>query len=136
MAYGYKTEHPPRALEAHRTVTSVDTTPPANTHDDWDASLGYPVVRIYADVSFVGGTTPSVDLAMYVRRWDREDPPAAHVARAPAPDSRWETGLLRITGDDTIAFDTEPGGDDFLVVVAAVNGAPTSFQVVLRHSLR
>lgn len=129
----------PRALVAHRTVTEVeglDTTPPSNANADWDSAEGYPIARIYAAITFTGGTNPSIDLGVYVRHRDDAATPVLHVARAPAPDSRWETGTLRITGDDNIAFDVLCEGDDFLVLVEAVNGSPTNWSVVLRQSLR
>ena len=123
----------PTTLTAHRTVTEVDSTPPSALHDDWAPSK-YPVVRAYAEVSFAGGTNPSVDIGCYVRQLDTDN--NQHVARAPNPDGRWESGTLRITGDDKIAFDILGEGDDFLVLVEAVNGSPTAWSVTLRVSPR
>ena len=129
----------PKALVSHRTVTNVegvDSTPPSNSDADWDSAEGYPIVRVYAVVTFTGGTDSSIDIGAYVRHRDSAAIPVLHVARAPEPDSRWETGTLRITGADNIAFDILCEGDDFLVLVEAVNGSPTAWSVTLRQSLR
>lgn len=129
----------PTRLIAHRTVTQVegvDTTPPAVDHAGFQSSNKYPIVRVYAEVAFTGGVSPSVDLGVYARQLDSSAPPAYKVARAPSPDSRWATGTLRITGNDKVAFDILAEGDDFLVLVEAVNGAPATWSVVLRASAR
>jgi len=127
----------PNHLIAHRTVTNVegvDGTPPAVDHADWRSSEKYPVARIYATTAFTGGATPSVDIGVYVRCQDSAG--NYHVARAPSPDSRWATGTLNIAGDDKVAFDILTEGDDFLVLVEAVNGAPTPWSVILKSSVR
>lgn len=126
----------PTKLAAHRTVTNatgVDATPPVTSHANW-ATNHYPIVRIYAEVAFTGGVTPSVDIGVYVRQKDSSG--NYHVARAPSPDSRWSTGTLRVTGNDKVAFDILTEGDDYLVLVEAVNGAPATWTVALLASGR
>ena len=127
----------PNKLIPHRTVTEVegvDGTPPANDHADWTTSERYPIVRIYADVEFTGGTNPTLDIGVYVRQQDAGG--TWIVARAPSPDSRWATGTLNIAGDDVIAFDILAEGDDFLVLVEAVNGTPTNWTAIFKSSVR
>lgn len=134
-----RNEVTPTRLIPHRTITEAggaDATPPAVDHAGWQSSNKYPVVRIYAEVAFIGGVSPSVDLGVYVRQLDSSAPPAYKVARAPSPDSRWATGTLRITGNDKIAFDILAEGDDFLILVEAVNGAPDEWSIITRASAR
>lgn len=123
----------PTSSVAHRTITQaqgVDTVPPAANHTDWVPSDGYPLFRFYADVSFTGGISPSVELSVWVKS------PDGVVARAPAPDDRWATGRLVITGNDKVAFDVLSEGDAVLVLVEKVNGSPSQWTVALRYSRR
>ena len=120
----------PQAAQDHRSVTTLDSVPPPATHPDWLSADGYPVVRIYADVTLTGGTNPSVELSAWVRS------PDGTVARAPAPDDRWATGTLTIAGSDKVAFDVLAEGDDVLVLVEAINGGPASWSVTLKASGR
>lgn len=128
----------PQHLRDHRlNISAVDTPiPPLEANVDWDSSEGYPLVRFYFDLTFVGGTSPSLDIGIYVRQLDSGAPNTRRVARSPAPDDRWTTGTINIAGDDVVAFDALVEGDDYLVVVEAVNGTPTSFNLDVRASGR
>lgn len=129
----------PMKLKPHRVVTQVegvDAHPPAAAHADWASSEKYPIVRAYVTVAFTAGVAPSVDLGVYVRHLDGAASPAYHVARAPSPDARWATGTLRITGNDKVAFDILAEGDDVLVLIEGVNGAPATWSVDIELSPR
>jgi len=130
----------PNKVISHRTavtnITGVDATPPSTTHADWDSSLRYPIIRIFAQIAFTGGTNPSIDIGAWVRHADNSGTPVYVVGRAPNPDNRWQTGTLRIIGSTKIAFDILTDTDDFLVLAEAVNGSPTAWTLTLNQSVR
>lgn len=105
----------------HRTVTAVDgTTIPAANDSRWAKNPGAHLARVFADVSFTGGTNPSATLRYYLR--------------SPSGDTSGVVGkgsTVTVNGNDKVFFDVAVEGDDLLVLVEAVGGAPTSFQVVL-----
>ncbi len=124
----------PQAARSHRIITVVDSVPPPASSPDWESSDGYPVARFYVTTAFVGGASPTAVLSIWVRQ--KEGAGAFVVARSPLPDDRFTFAPLVITGDDSVAFDALVEGDDFIVLVEAVTGAPTSFSVDVKVSGR
>lgn len=127
----------PMKLQPHRTVTQVegvDSHPPAVDHADWFSSQKYPIVRAYITTVFTGGTNPSVDIQVYVRHLDNAATPLYHVARA--PDTALYYGVMTIEGNDKQSLDILAEGDDVLVLVEAVNGAPSTWSVNIELSPR
>ena len=117
----------PSTTVAHRTVTSADgTTAPAGNNAAWlSNTVGARWLRIYANVTFSGGSSPTAVLQPYVKFGSTDD----------------DVGELGATSSTTyaagrIAFDVEVKGDDALIFVESVTGSPSSFSVAMRYAWR
>lgn len=116
----------PLPLVTHRSnIAAADgATPPAANSGLWTANPGgCATARVYAYVTFTGGTNPYVVL----RPWLRSDGASGRVGKGQA---------LTVTGTDQVAIDVDTSGDDLLVYVESLAGAPSSTDVDLYVSWR
>lgn len=118
----------PLAPQDHRlNIAAADgTTAPAASHSAWASNPGgFAKCRVFAYVTFTGGSSPNAVL----RPW----------LRSPSGSTSGKVGkgeAVTVVGTDQVAFDVQADGDDILVFVEAVNGSPTSTDVDLYISWR
>src|SRR5881628_228035 len=103
----------PGSVFTHRTaVVSADgTTPPAANDSKWIPNPGFSKARVYAYVTFTGGSSPYLVLRAWVR---------SHKEGASGKVGKGES--LTVTGTDQVAFDVGADGDDLLVYIESIGG--------------
>ena len=118
----------PLAAQDHRlNITAADgAAAPAANNASWATNPGgFARCRVFAYVTFTGGSSPSAVL----RPW----------LRSPSGSTSGKVGKgesVQAFGSDQVAFDVDVDGDDILVLVETINGSPTSTDIDLFISWR